>query len=303
MRRVPLDFDWPRKKTWDGFLNPYYAARQECEACEGSGYAPNAKQFKDEWYGHAPFDPVAYGAQPLTVDHPGIVAMATRNVEHSPAFYENVGKVRFSRDVAIRRECRRLFEFMSVQWSHHLIQADVDALVAAHRLMDFTHVPRTEEQRQVVEAKIAAGGNSWLPEPNGYVPTAEEVNNWSIGGLGHDSTNCYICVTARCEREGAPVLCTECGGSGDQWPSKAHQHLAEELWKPIDPPTGEGYQLWETTTEGSPQSPVFASLDELCAWCETNASTFGRYTATASEWRDMLEKNFVHARQDNVVFM
>ncbi len=31
LRRVPLDFDWPIDKTWDGYLNPHYA---ECSDCD-----------------------------------------------------------------------------------------------------------------------------------------------------------------------------------------------------------------------------------------------------------------------------
>ena len=34
----------------------------------------------------------------------------------------------------------------------------------------------------------------------------------------------------------------------------------------INPPKGDGWQLWETVTEGSPQSPVFATPEELAAW-------------------------------------
>lgn len=41
----------------------------------------------------------------------------------------------------------------------------------------------------------------------------------------------------------------------------------------VEVPEGEGYQLWENTSEGSPYSPVFKTLDELCAWLEPNAST------------------------------
>jgi hypothetical protein len=33
-----------------------------------------------------------------------------------------------------------------------------------------------------------------------------------------------------------------------------------------EPPTGEGWQVWETVSEGSPRSPVFAGRDSLVAW-------------------------------------
>lgn len=52
----------------------------------------------------------------------------------------------------------------------------------------------------------------------------------------------------------------------------------------LDPPEGEGYQLWETTTEGSPISPVFASCVELAAWCEDGATVFGSEKISKAEW-------------------
>lgn len=69
------------------------------------------------------------------------------------------------------------------------------------------------------------------------------------------------------------------------------------------PPTGDGYQLWETTTEGSPISPVFVTLDELCEWCEENATTFSTNRATKKQWKQMLDSNFVFHKQDNTIFI
>ena len=77
----------------------------------------------------------------------------------------------------------------------------------------------------------------------------------------------------------------------------------EKLKELLDPPTGEGYQLWETTSEGSPCSPVFASMDGLCEWCEKNATTFESYTATKEEWKQMLTENFIHHEDGGVIFL
>jgi len=74
-------------------------------------------------------------------------------------------------------------------------------------------------------------------------------------------------------------------------------------WTFLEPPTGEGYQLWETTSEGSPSSPVFKTLDELCTWCEENATTFASHTATAAEWKKMLSEDFVHHQEGNAIFL
>jgi len=68
-------------------------------------------------------------------------------------------------------------------------------------------------------------------------------------------------------------------------------------------PTGDGYQLWETSTEGSSASPVFSTLDELCEWCADNATTFADYTATKEQWREMFTDNFVHHTEGRITFI
>lgn len=34
LKRVPLDFQWPPNKVWEGYINPY---ARKCEPCDGSG--------------------------------------------------------------------------------------------------------------------------------------------------------------------------------------------------------------------------------------------------------------------------
>ncbi len=43
---------------------------------------------------------------------------------------------------------------------------------------------------------------------------------------------------------------------GETWPG----YLADDEY---DPPAGDGYQLWETVSEGSPVTPVFEKPEEL----------------------------------------
>lgn len=291
LKLVPLDFQYQFGKVWVGYINPFRQLRLDCPACEGKGYGPEARVFSDQWYGLAPFDPVAYGATPLTRDHPAIIQLAQRNVSKAPHYY-GTGVM------GVQREIDRLFYHFHNQWSHHLIQADVDALVAHERLGDFTKRPRTPEQ----EEKLKETGGYWLREWNGYTPTADEVNAWSLEGMGHDAINQYCCVEARCEREGVVMLCQVCEGEGEAW-ARPEDKVAFETWEPYDPPEGEGYQLWETTSEGSPKSPVFKTLDELCGWCADHATTFADFKATAEEWRDMLDKDNVHARQGHMIFL
>lgn len=63
----------------------------------------------------------------------------------------------------------------------------------------------------------------------------------------------------------------------------------EAIWY-YHPPTGPGYQMWETTSEGSPVTPVFKTLSELCDWIvENNITWFATMTATKEEWMRALD--------------
>lgn len=171
------------------------------------------------------------------------------------------------------------------KWSDKITQDEVQALVDEERLWDFTRVPLNDEQKEIVRAKIADGGNSWLPFDNGYIPTADEVNEWSKSRMGHDSINKWICVKARALRLGfTESECSCCKGNGYIWPDEKYEKLAEEF-ESIEPPAGDGYQLWSTTTEGTPMSPVFAEPEDLATWLyDNNASSFGSSTATYEQW-------------------
>jgi hypothetical protein len=282
VKRVAMDFNWPLKKTWGGYLNPFYVHCADCTPCGGSGYSPQAKLLRDQWYGNAPFDPEMTGSSPFTPTHQQVRSRAEWNVTRSPSFY-GYG------EPAIVREAMRLCSLYNQAWSHHLDQDDVAALLKADRLYDFTREPRTEEQKEIVRNKLAAGGNSWLPESNGYVPTPQEVNDWSIEGFGHGGIICWVCVRSKAERLGVPVECATCAGKGSIWDSPESEQSAED-WLPVEPPVGAGWQMWETTSEGSPISPVFATAEDLGHWlADTNASAFGASGATFEQWVAMID--------------
>lgn len=186
--------------------------------------------------------------------------------------------------------------------SNNITEVEIDALLEAGRLMDFTRVPLNEEQRKEVEEKVKNGGNSWLPYNNGYIPTPDEVNKWNREGVGHDGINMHICVKARAKDMGVYGLCEICDGEGVVWDSEESKKKYEE-WESFDPPKGEGFQLWETTSEGSPKSPVFDNLEDLCKWCADNTTVFGKETATKEEWAKMLGEEFVHYKNGNMIFI
>lgn len=243
IKRVALDFDWPLNEVWEGYLRPDKFGEEPCPDCE-TGYSPHAQHLHNLWYGKAPFSPADTGCQPVTPDTPAIRARAERNIGDAPDYYGGG-------EVAIVREANRLARHFNDAWMHHLTDEDVVALVEAGRLVDFTHTWSRE--------------TGWLPKDPAVVPTAAQVNEWSLRGFGHDSINASVVVRARCAREGQPEACATCGGhaSLEAYPG---QRAESEAWERTEPPAGEGWQFWETTTEGSPQSPVFDSPEGLVEW-------------------------------------
>lgn len=115
-----------------------------------------------------------------------------------------------------------------------------------------------------------------------------------IGPLGHDGIDRMLIFNALVKAAGKKLrknwaTCQACKGHG----IKPEFYKQYKAWKDYEPPKGEGFQLWETTSEGSPQTPVFKTIEELCEYAEQHCSTFGNYKASATEWRQMLDKNFV----------
>lgn len=257
IKRVPLDFAWPLNKVWKGFLNPHYEGHcSDCASCRGSGHSPQYQALHDKWYGNSTFTPEENGSIPFNWWDHVILAKAQNAVARSPEYFGGD-------TIAVAREAIRLAENFNSHWCYHLNSDDVAALLAADRLWDFTRNPRTPEEAEVVKAKVSGGGNSWLPASNGYVPTPREVNVWAITGFGHDAINCWTVVKAKCRRLKLPQSCRKCKGQGLLWDAQKNKRIAE-AWKPEEPPAGDGWQVWETVSEGSPITLVFET-SELCA--------------------------------------
>lgn len=251
VKRVPLDFDHPLNEVWTGFRMPEKLRLPDCPACGGRGYSPRALYLFDLWYGYVPFTPEDNGSVPLTPESPAVRAFAERNIRNAPRYFG-------AGEIAIRQEARRLADLFNSQWSHHVNADDVAALVEAGRLHDLTHT--------------WVKGDGWQPKVPAEVPTPEQVNDWVIvTPFGHDAINASVVVRARCERESVSETCSACDGKGDS--ATDEQRAAYDAWESTGPPEGEGWQLWETVSEGSPISPVFATAEDLATWMTQNRCT------------------------------
>lgn len=243
VRRVALDFEWPLDKVWSGYLNPYYDLREKCADCNGDGGSEAWRLVHALWYRH-----LHYQARMMLDFHTfpaPLAAFAEQVLRDAPTYRGGNGT--------------------HGGWGYHIDQGDVDALVKAGRLWDFTRRPLNAEQET-----FANGGTK---EANGYRPSAEEVNTWATKGMGHDSLNAGVCVRARLKRYRVSSYCPTCHGKGYM----ANRSISAKIarWRETEPPAGEGWQLWETVSEGSPVSPVFGTAEALATWLSCHYKGMG----------------------------
>jgi hypothetical protein len=246
VKRVPLDFDHPLEKVWPGFINTLADDVPICQHClDHPGSSPEMGVILSKWYGHTArgkFRPEDRGLKPWTSDDETVWGIAKRNVERAPDYYGP------KTHANIEREARRLAAIYNEGWCNNLNQDDINALLAdGHSLRSYTHTWSKEDR-------------CWVENDPLVLPTPEQVNRDHLWGMGLSGQ--WTVATAEAARLGVEVHCPHCKGETTLWPSKEAEE-AYENWEGTEPPVGEGYQIWETVSEGSPISPVFATPEEL----------------------------------------
>lgn len=146
----------------------------------------------------------------------------------------------------------------SEAWNDKITQDEVQALVDANRLIDFT--------------SVFIPGEGWKRKDQHSVPTAEEVNEWQRGRyLGHDAINRHILIEARTKRLGIPRTCPECNGSGRIFTApKAHASLT--LWW-LHPRKGCSRGIEVSRIEESDLPAIFKFLSDAA---DRNAERFSK---------------------------
>lgn len=166
-----------------------------------------------------------------------------------------------------------------IAWCDKLGQVEVDNLVAEGRLREYVKREPTDDNPRDWE---------WVSVPR----TAAEVNAANgrgrsmMGDLSHDAINRGILVSFRCKALGIVEYCPTCEGHGDI--ATAEQRAAEDAWERTEPPAGEGFQLWESVSEGSPISPVFDNVLALAQWLAVNDTSILR-GKSVDDWLAILD--------------
>jgi len=214
-RRVPLDFDWPRRKVWDGYLMPERLHPAPCPSptC-ANGYSQEGAWLQKVAYVLSGSAEASSGRRPL---HPWLEPL--RNISY--------------------------------------------------------------------------GSEVRDPGP-GFAALIDGLTGQAGGAFGHDV---HRVATALRKAAGLPrewEVCQVCKGSAgvEAYPG---QEAEAEAWEATEPPTGDGWQMWETTSEGSPISPVFATPEALAEWCATGATVFGYDRVSAEKWLQIITgEDFAH---------
>jgi hypothetical protein len=113
----------------------------------------------------------------------------------------------------------------------------------------------------------------------------EKIN----GGIFGSERPHYIVMRKLLALAGTDVTCSVCNGEGstEVYPG---QRAEAETWEPVEPPAGPGWQMWETVSEGSPISPVFADAEGLVQWMMSPAVCWG---ATKTPYTRQQAESFV----------
>ena len=187
IKRVPLSFDWPKDKTWKGYINPHYEGHCiNCPDCGGCGSTTALQRLEDL-----------------------------------------VSLLMLSGGDSVRGETHPYF-------------------VSAPLFRTAGKCPSED----MVELTQGLAGR----EPCSF--------------LGHDACDRWSATKKIIKAAGLKKkwgTCQLCKGEGSVWDSKENKAKANR-WRRSEPPKGNGYQLWETVSEGSPISPVFATPEELADW-------------------------------------
>ena len=235
LMRVPLDFDWPLKKTWKGYINPHSTP------CPEAGRTCfNGENAAAVYLGH------------LT-DMFALIADSAQRGETHPY-------------------CRQLpYGSQHPDWKIQPKEIRDRFVDLVANLMREKRDPRMGFSSQGFEVYFKILETVGIKNPK--KGRKKPAYDW-----GH----CPVCKGENID----PAI-----------------KKASDAWKEYEPPKGEGFQLWETTSEGSPISPVFKTLDLLCEWAAENASTFADCKAPAEAWKKMLGKGLVYHQEGNAIFI
>jgi hypothetical protein len=260
VKRVPLDFDWPLDKVWKGYVLPESLRGSQCPDCEGG-------QTHLGWW----VQNVTYLV--------GMLAADVHDQQHGQGLHPWLAN--FSR-------AHGHWEYLrDVAWVHINDIPDrpvtgtsrwvVDRPGPKEQSLDFFH----GLLRAYFKIRAESGDEYAYLYQDRDLPSRDEVGSTlgSSSSTGNmDLSHAILGILTHAA--GVDFVCRTCDGDGvlEDFPGqKAERHAWFEAdhYEEDGPPVGEGWQLWETVSEGSPISPVFDSAEKLAEWLCSPSYTWG----------------------------
>lgn len=271
IRRVPVGFDWPINKIWAGFVNPHY---KRCPTCaDGDSGGSSNSQRLDAFMRYIALAVTASLRRPDNfeprVDWSHLTEPVDRwpfeNLDPVAVFATLTGQTISDADARIIRCCA------GTEPAEHHYRAQLARWDADRRVVIDAHGPMYYPHPYLCEAGIGDPGTTFcklveaLP---GFKLDAFQCETWEAEKA--------IMALAGVTIEGW-YDCQTCGGEGIDPDSLE----AYNTWEKSNPPAGPAYQLWETVSDGSPQSPAFEAPEALAAWLANN---FKHERQSADRW-------------------
>ena len=191
IKRVPLNFAWPKDKIWEGYLNPHYQGHcSDCPECNGKGATTAFQRLED------------------------LVSLLLLSAED-----------------AQQGKAHPYFEQAPLY--------NTQGMAVSTDIVELT----TGLSGRAPQGLIGHGACARFTTTNAIIKAAGLKKTWGT--------------------------CPKCKGEGSVW-DKPQNKARAARWRRKEPPKGKGWQLWETVSEGSPISPVFAAPEALADWLVTN---------------------------------
>lgn len=272
VRRVPLDFDAPIGETWKPLYDmPEELALKPCPVC-GPAVTKLEREERAE-------------ARQMGINFPDEEESLGDGYSPTARQLDKTFYALFLPHNSAIRE--------TIRWNNKITQEEADILVADGRFNRHEDCPNgcvRPEREEYKKTDCECWGRGWVSvQPGPGEVLAEDINaSQDSGGFGHDAINRLILIEARCKALGVELVCSGCKGKCNG--SSEEGRKAYDDWSPPEIPEGPGYQLWQTISEGGPESPVFETVDALCEWLTDNYQLGGSYR-TFEEWKNICEEN------------
>ena len=273
--RVALDFEWPLDKEWEGYVNPHHVS---CRWCAGRGQTERARRFEDFMRdlhlagGESARRPADFATEIYTV----VDAAGRKDRESNHKWHDLtnqyprwpwperdpvdtlVAAAGLPADWAGPAERSAIRRLAGLEIPDEFSRQQTRPMSNGHRynyphpnLLDYGVADPGARLHELTAAlgwedhTIASGGG-WDAQLKVFkhvgIPTHVEKRSYGE----HETTtwgDCAHCVDG-CHKD----------------------HVAAyEAWEDYDPPAGEGWQVWETVSCGSPITPVLPTAEALVA--------------------------------------